>query len=522
MKQAFATLAVAVALTASPAAAAITEAKTTAGVVQGQAVEGLGEFKGIPFAAPPIGDLRWKGPQPVQPWRGVRQAVAFGPACMQGPILAQMGSTASQSEDCLYIDVWTPANSPADKLPVIAWVYGGGFNSGATSVPMYDGANFARQGVVFVSLSYRVGPFGFLATPELSAESGHGSGNYGLLDLVAGLRWVHDNIARFGGDPAKVTIMGHSAGSMAVSELVASPLAHGLFRGVIAQSGANFAPPGSFAAAGVPLLAQAEANGKAWLASLGATTLAAARALPADKIEAAQRDKNAPRFWPVMDGYVIPGDQTLLWQQKRFTDVPILIGTTSDEAAVFGGRRTVTPAEFEKQVRDGYGVKADEILAAYPHETDVQATRSAKNLATETTFTSNMFAWATLQAENGKSPAYAYYFHRPTEANPDGSGHGSEVPLVFGNEDHRPGRTPWTEEDGALSRELQSYWVNFAKTGDPNGPGLPRWPKFQPGKITVMALGKDNKPIALPLEWRLKALSDYYAWRRSTQAAGGS
>jgi para-nitrobenzyl esterase len=522
MKQAFATLAVAVALTASPAAAAITEAKKTAGVVQGQAVEGLGEFKGIPFAAPPIGDLRWKGPQPVQPWQGVRQAVAFGPACMQGPRLAQMGSTASQSEDCLYIDVWTPANSPADKLPVIAWVYGGGFNSGATSVPMYDGANFARQGVVFVSLSYRVGPFGFLATPELSAESGHGSGNYGLLDLVAGLRWVHDNISRFGGDPAKVTIMGHSAGSMAVSELVASPLAHGLFRGVIAQSGANFAPPGSFAAAGVPLLAQAEANGKAWLASLGATTLAAARALPADRIEAAQRDKNAPRFWPVMDGYVIPGDQTLLWQQKRFTDVPILIGTTSDEAAVFGGRRTVTPAEFEKQVRDGYGVKADEILAAYPHETDVQATRSAKNLATETTFTSNMFAWAKLQAENGKSPAYAYYFHRPTEANPDGSGHGSEVPLVFGNEDHRPGRTPWTEEDGALSRELQSYWVNFAKTGDPNGPGLPRWPKFQPGKITVMALGKDNKPIALPVEWRLKALADYYASRRSTKAAGGS
>jgi para-nitrobenzyl esterase len=517
MKRALIAFAAAWALLSIPAQAAISQAQTTAGAVQGEVVDGIGEFKGIPFAAPPVGDLRWKAPQPARPWQGVRKTVAFGPACMQGPILAQMGSTAAQSEDCLYIDVWTPANTPADKLPVIAWIYGGGFNSGATSVPMYDGANFARQGVVLVSLSYRVGPFGFLATPELSAESGHGSGNYGLLDLIAGLQWVRDNVAQFGGDPAKVTIMGHSAGSMAVSELVASPLAKGLFRGAIAESGANFAPPGSFAAAGVPLQAEADARGKAWLVSLGAATLAEARALPAEKLEAAQHEKGAPRFWPVLDGYVIPGDQTLLWRQGRFNDVPVLVGTTSDEAAVFGGRRTVTPEQFEQQVRDGYGARADEILAAYPHETDVQATRSAKNLATETTFTSNMFTWATLQAQNGRSPAYAYYFHRPTAANPEGSGHGSEVPLVFANEDHRPGRAAWTDEDRALSKELQGYWVNFAKNGDPNGPGLPRWPKFQPGKITVMALGKDNKPIALPLEWRLKALADYYAWRRTGQ-----
>jgi para-nitrobenzyl esterase len=506
--------ALALAFLSAPAAAAISQAQSTAGAIQGEVVDGSGEFKCIPFAAPPVGELRWKAPQPAAPWQGVRKTVAFGPACLQGPILAQMGSTAAQSEDCLYIDVWTPANSAGDKLPVIAWIYGGGFNSGATSVPMYDGANFARQGVVLVSLSYRVGPFGFLATPELSAESGHGSGNYGLLDLIAGLQWVRDNVAQFGGDPAKVTIMGHSAGSMAVSELVASPLAHGLFRGAIAESGANFAPPGSFAAAGVPLQGEADAKGKAWLAGLGAATPAEARALPAEKLEAAQHDKGAPRFGPVMDGYVIPGDQTLLWQQKRFNDVPVLVGTTSDEAAVFGGRRTVTPAEFEKVVRDGYGAKADEILAAYPHETDAQATRSTKNLGTETTFTSNMFTWATLQAQNGGAPAYAYYFHRPTEANPEGSGHGSEVPLVFANEDHRPGRPAWSDEDRALSHELQSYWVNFARNGDPNGPGLPKWPKFQPGKITVMALGKDSKPIALPLEWRLKALADYYAWRR--------
>ncbi|HSQ95841.1 MAG TPA: carboxylesterase family protein [Croceibacterium sp.] len=516
MKQALVALGAALALMSGTAHAAITQVQTSAGAVQGEAVDGIGEFKGIPFAAPPVGDLRWKAPQPVAPWQGVRNTVAFGPACIQGPILAQMGSAAAQLEDCLYIDVWTPANTPADKLPVIAWIYGGGFNSGATSVPMYDGANFAHQGVVLVSLSYRVGPFGFLATPELSAESGHGSGNFGLLDLVAALHWVHDNIGEFGGDSAKVTIMGHSAGSMAVSELVASPLARRLFRGAIAESGANFAPPGSFAAAGVPLLAQAEASDKAWLAGLGASTLAEARALPADKLDAAQRDKSAPRFGPVLDGYVIPGDQTLLWQHGRYADVPILIGTTSDEAAVFGGRRTITPADFEKEVRDGYGAKADEILTAYPHASDVEAARSTKNLRTETTFTSNMFTWARLQAQYGKSPAYAYYFHRPTAGDPEGSGHGSEVPLVFANEDHRAGRPAWGDEDRALSKELQGYWVNFAKTGDPNGPGLPRWPKFQPGKITVMELGKDNKPIALPLEWRLKTIDDYYAWRRAS------
>jgi para-nitrobenzyl esterase len=515
MKHGLVALGSALALLTSPAHAAISRAETTAGVVQGEVVGGVGEFKGIPFAAPPVGNLRWKAPQPVQPWQGVRKTIAFGPACMQGAqLLKQMGSTQPTSEDCLFIDVWTPANAPADKLPVIAWIYGGGFNSGATSVPMYDGTNFAKQGVVFVSISYRVGPFGFLATPQLSAESGHGSGNYGLLDMIAGLRWVRDNIAQFGGDPAKVTIMGHSAGSMAVSELVASPLTRGLFRGAIAESGADFAPPGEFAGTTMATLPQAEANGAKWLAGLGAHSLAEARAIPAAKLEAAQHDQGAPRFFPPLDGYVLAAPEYALWQRHAYNDVPVLIGTTSDEAAVFGGRRTVTPAEFEKQVRVGYGAHADAILAAYSHTTDAQATRASKDLASDTMFHWNMFTWAALQAQNGKAPAYAYWFHRPTAADPDGSGHGSEVPLVFANEDHRAGRPAWTDKDKALSKELQGYWVNFAKSGDPNGAGLPRWPKFQPGKATAMELGKDNKPIAVPVEGRLKVLGDYYAWRR--------
>jgi para-nitrobenzyl esterase len=302
---------------------------------------------------------------------------------------------------------------------------------------------------------------------------------------------------------------------MAVSELVASPLTRGLFRGAIAESGADFTPPGEFAGTTMATLPQAEANGAKWLAGLGAHSLAEARAIPAAKLEAAQHGKGAPRFFPPLDGYVLTAPEYALWHRHAYNDVPVLIGTTSDEAAVFGGRRTVTPAEFEKQVRDGYGAHADAILAAYSHTTDAQATRASKDLASDTMFHWNMFTWAALQAQNGKAPAYAYWFHRPTAADPDGSGHGSEVPLVFANEDHRAGRPAWTDADKALSKELQGYWINFAKSGDPNGAGLPRWPKFQPAKATVMELGKDNKPIAVPVEGRLKALDDYYAWRRS-------
>ena len=507
-------LAAALALLPAPALAAIEQATTTAGTVEGAVVDGIGEFKGIPFAAPPVGDLRWKAPQPPAAWQGVKKTIAFGPACMQGPILAQMGSTAAQSEDCLYVDVWTPAHAAGEKLPVIAWIYGGGFNSGATSVPLYDGANFARSGVVFVSLSYRVGPFGFLAAPALSAESGHGSGNYGLLDLIAGLRWVQANIAQFGGDPAKVTIMGHSAGSFAVSQLVASPLAKGLFRGAIAESRANFTPPGGYPGASEPTLAVAERSGAAWLAALGAHSLAQARALPAGTIEEAQHKPGAPRFWPNEDGYVIPGDQYVLWQQGKFSDVPLLVGTTSDETAVFGGKKP-SAAEFVEQVRRTYGAKADEILAAFPHGSDAEAADSARRLANETGFHWGTFAWARLQTRHGTHPVFAYWFDRPSARDPNGSGHGSEVGLVFANEDNRPGRPPWTDADRALSNQLHSYWVDFAKTGDPNGPGLPQWPRFAPGKASVLNVGAETKMIDIPNAAQLKAVDDYFAWRRA-------
>ncbi len=488
---------------ATPAMAQIGTANVTGGTVEGVVADGLSTYLGIPFAAPPVGDLRWKAPQPVVPWAGVRKADSFGKACMQEPGLArQMGYEGELSEDCLFVDVWTPAKSPAEKLPVIVWIYGGGYFSGMSSVPLYNGANFARQGVVFVSVSYRVGPFGFLASDALSKETGHGSGNYGMLDMIAGLNWVKANIARFGGDPAKVTIMGHSAGGNAVSRLAASPLAKGLFRGVIAQSGANFALEDT-------TLATAQERGGAFLTGLGASDLAAARTLTAAQIQAAADAPGAARFGPPIDGYVVPAPQVDLWRAGRFNDTPVLVGHTSDEAAAFGAQKK-TPEDFEAEVRRDYGEGAAEILDAYRHETDQLATLAAKQLRRDASFGWPSLTWAKLQAERGKAKAWLYYFDRPTQQSPDGAGHGAEVALVFANPDQRPGRTAWTDEDRAISKTMQGYWVNFAKTGNPNGTGLPNWPSYDPIDAKAMLLGVKTGAAPIPNFGKLDTLDLYF------------
>jgi len=502
----------------SPAAMAqITRANVTGGAVAGTVVDGLSEFKGIPFAAPPVGKLRWKAPQPVKPWHGIRQTTAFGPGCMQsglGGAARRPAPSLHVSEDCLYLNVWTPAKRADEKLPVLAWIYGGGFTAGMTSTPLYDGTHFAQKGVVFVSISYRVGSFGFLATPQLSRESGHGSGNYGLLDQLAGLKWIQRNIAKFGGDPSKVTVFGHSAGGFAVSMLAGSPLAKGLFRGAISESGSNFTPPedSSWAGTTIETLRMAEAAGEKWLQSLGASTLKEARALPAETLLAAQLTRGGPRFWPPADGYVIVGDQYELWTHGHFNDTPILVGDVSDEAAGFGVRQT-DPASFEAMVRRGYGDKADTILAAYPHATDAQATRSGTQLSSDTIFDWNQYTWARLESSYGKHKAYMYYFNLPTARDPNGSGHGQEVAYVFGNLGG-PGRPAPTDRDRDISQEMQDYWVNFTIKGDPNGPGLPAWPAFSESAPLVMRFGIDQGSAPIPHQDRLHVLDAYYAWRR--------
>jgi para-nitrobenzyl esterase len=496
----------------------IQTAKVTGGEVQGVVTDGISIFKGIPFAAPPVGDLRWKAPAPVQAWTGIRKADAFGPACMQAA--GAMGNTAPVSEDCLYLNAWTPAKKPGEKIPVIVWIYGGGFSGGSTSTPMYDGTGFAKKGVVLVSVAYRVGPFGFLAHPELSRESGKGSGNYGLEDMIAGLRWVKENIARFGGDPTKVTIFGHSAGGMAVNMLAASPVTKGLFERVICMSGGSFAPLQTSEQGGIglgiPSLEFAESTGEEFLKKLGAANIKAARAMSADEIQknvGGGMGGGGLRFRPVADGYIIPSDLYSIYQARRFNDTPILLGNTSDELGSFGGRgKSITAAQFENQIKSQYGPHADAILRAYPHSTDAEAAKSSKELSRDSTFAWSTWTWARLQSEKGKGKAFIYYYdhHAP---NVNGSGHGSDVPYAFQTLAGGRGGAP-KPEDLKLSDMISSYWVNFAKAGDPNGPGLPKWPAFAENNQQAMVFAETPDAMPMPNLDKLRAFDAYMSWRR--------
>ncbi len=358
----------AAALCSLTATAQIKQVAVTGGQVQGVPNHGVSSFRGIPFAAPPLGELRWKAPQPVKPWDGVKQADEFGRSCMQDPnMLTMFGAPANPSEDCLYLNVWTPAKSPSDKLPVMVWIYGGGFAAGTSSIAGYDGTRLALKGVVLVSINYRVGAMGFLALPELTREGrkapAEGSaGNYGLQDQIAGLQWVKQNIAKFGGDPSRVTIFGESAGGISVSMLTASPAAKGLFHRVISESGGSFAPLKHANEGGqnVPPLKVAEAHGQAFLKKLGVSNLKAARALSAEAIQNAQGRGLSGDFWPVADGVVLIGDQYELYQAGKFSDTPILIGTNSDEGGLFvprhgcaGGFRGADPGGLRREGGNG-------------------------------------------------------------------------------------------------------------------------------------------------------------------------
>jgi para-nitrobenzyl esterase len=390
----------------------------------------------------------------------------------------------------------------------MVWFYGGAFVAGSTSLPLYDGAKLAGRGVVVVSVAYRLGPFGFLAHPELSREGGGISGNYGLLDQVAGLAWVRDNIAAFGGDPGRVTIFGESAGAISVSMLAASPRAKGLFHRAISQSGGSFAPP-RFAREGgqnVRPLPVAEADGEKFLAAVGAKGLAEARALPAEDLF-----KAGGTWWPVFDGDVLPGDQSDLYRAGRFNDTPILIGTNSDEGAMFV-RPGIKPEGFESLVRAGYGEHADAILAAYPHATPDEAVKAARGLFRDSAFAWHTWTWAKLQAERGRGKAFVYYFDHRTPQSPDGADHAAEIAYVFGNP--APFGRASGPEGTALTDLMGRYWVNFATTGDPNGPGLPAWPALTPADPRVMGLDGVVAPRPVPNIPQLEALDRYYAWRR--------
>jgi para-nitrobenzyl esterase len=500
--------------------------RAQSGLVQGTVVNGVRVYKGIPFAAPPLGDLRWAPPQPPKAWKGVLHADKYADACMQVPIVERdLGlDPVTPNEDCLYLNVWTPAKSASARLPVMVWIYGGGFTIGATSMTQYDGENLAHKGVVLVSIAYRLGPLGFMADPELTKEQGGHSGNYGLLDQIAGLKWVKRNIAAFGGNPNKVTIFGESAGGISVSMLCASPLAKGLFEGAISESGGSFGPAAEGRAAGadVPTLAGAEKNGEAFLAKLGVTSITEARKLSAADIYKHMGPGlggGGARWWPNFDGYVLPGDQYKLYEEGKYNDTHILIGTNADEGALFVASTDMQ--KYKASVENGYGEFARNILAAYPDTSEQQALRSARDLSRDVTFAWSTWSWAKLQSSTGKGKVFLYYFnHRPNY--PDlprfkdwGPAHGSEISFVFGN--FTKGM-PATPEDKKVSEQLMSYWTNFAKYGNPNGKGLPEWPAFTNAKQQAMELDTPSKAIPMPNLDKLKVLDGYFAWRRKQES----
>ncbi|MEB0263030.1 MULTISPECIES: carboxylesterase family protein [unclassified Mucilaginibacter] len=463
--------------------------QTTAGKISGTVSEdkSVHIFKGIPFATPPVGDLRWKAPQPAKPWAGVKECTQFAKSPMQAKP-NEFGVYTREflikdeplSEDCLYLNIWTAAKSPAEKRPVMVWIYGGGFVSGGTNVPIYDGEALAKKGIILVSIPYRVGILGFFSHPELTKESpNHASGNYGLMDQLAALNWVKQNIAAFGGDPNNVTIAGQSAGSMAVNSLVASPLAKGLFNRAIAESGANFIT-GPF---GGSTLQQAEEAGIKTAEALGARSLADLRKLPAEELLKQFGGR------PIVDGYILPQSIAATFAANKENSVPLLTGWNADDAFV---GKLKNAADYRTDAQKKYGDKAAEFLKLYPGDTDEQAAKSQIAINRDQTFGTQNYTWANVQSAKGKAKVYLYRFSRrlpATEAfKKYGAFHTGEVAYVFNNLKFL--NRPLEQVDYDLANTISQYWVNFVKTGNPKGYQLPAWPSYNTTTAKIMYLGE--------------------------------
>ena len=525
----------AAALIAMGAAHAAPRVTVESGVLEGIPAKSGGvalrEFRGIPFAAPPLRDLRWRPPQPAARWQGVRPARRFGPRCMQLPLFSDMVFRASgMSEDCLYLNVWTPVRLPQStrpvKLPVLVYFYGGGFVAGDGSEPRYDGASLAARGIVTVTVNYRLGVFGFLALPALVAESpAHAAGNYGLLDQVAALSWVKENIGSFGGDPGQVTIGGESAGSISVNALAASPRARGLFARAIGESGALIAPIAP------QTLAAAERVGADFSGHVGAKSLAALRAMPAATLLQATDPKVMPTssFAPDVDGDVLKEPPAATFERGAQADVPLLVGSNSEEApesAILQGM-SPTPAHYRAAIERLFGPRAGRALALYPAARAAGVRRSATALAGDLFIAHTTWRWMDLQRRTGKAPVYYYYFDhaRPARRHPlpgetaaAGAVHSAEIEYALGN---LRGNTvyAWTRTDHRVAEIMQAYFAQFIKTGDPNGPGLPVWPAVRKahGGVLRQRIGADVRSVVDRGAARQQFLTRYYAAQPQAQ-----
>ncbi|MCW9707610.1 carboxylesterase/lipase family protein [Fodinibius salsisoli] len=459
------------------------------GTLEGIDDSGISIFKGIPFAQPPVSDLRWRPPQEAQPWEGVREAKTFSPACMQLPVFGDMVFRADgNSEDCLYLNVWTPETSPDQQLPVLVYFYGGGYMAGDGSEPRYDGASMARNhGIVTVTVNYRLGIFGFMAHPELTEESPeNASGNYGLLDQAKALQWVKDNIVAFGGDPNDITIAGESAGSISVSAQMASPLSRGLIAGAIGESGSILG-----ALPAIPLDGS-ERQGLQFANSVDAGSLADLRSLPADTLLQAAGGQGTPRFSPTVDGYFFPKAPIEIYRAGEQADVPLFVGWNSQEMPyqfIMQGQKP-TPENYKQRIETLYSDAADNILELYPGSTTEEAVQSATDLASDRFIAYSTWKWSDTHAETADSPVYRYYYTHPRPPQKDtpnnaqdttndipeveGAAHAAEIEYMMGN---LPSNEvfAWTAADYKVSDIFQNYAANFVKNKNPNGLGVPFW-----------------------------------------------
>jgi para-nitrobenzyl esterase len=482
------------------------------GQIEGVSEGGLTVYKGVPFAAPPVGALRWAEPKPVIPWSGIHPADHFASACMQRGVSMPGETPPAISEDCLYLNIWTPARASGERLPVLVWIYGGGYGNGSASMPLYWGDALARKGIVVVTIAYRVGLFGFLSHPDLSRESAHASsGNYGLMDQIAALTWVKRNIAAVGGDPARVTIAGQSAGAMSVSILMASPQAKGLFSGAIGESGGFFEP---VQLAPAYLLANAEKEGAAFAQSLGATSIAALRALPADKLLGGKMFAGAH---PVIEPYVLPAPPYDTFAAGKQNDVPLLVGTNAEESRSLIDTSKVRAATYAADIEKSFGKLPPQLYDQYPHATHAEARQARIDFETDLRFRWDMWTWAKLQSAKGRVYAYSFDHAPPFPADSVragwGAGHFTELWYVFNHLDQEPWR--WTAADRRLAEAISSCWVSFVKTGNPNTVGLHPWPEFKGPNGPVLKLADPIAEAPMPSSAHLSVFDAIYTQVRA-------
>jgi para-nitrobenzyl esterase len=482
--------------------------KTDGGYVEGTDEGGIQVFKGIPFAAPPVGPQRWRAPLNAPGWEGVKRTDKFSPACPQQGSYPPESPPEAGDEDCLYLNIWAPMEAPAKPLPVMVWIYGGALKNGSGSTPLYAGEGFAKRGVILITFNYRLGVLGFLALNSLSKESAAGvSGNYGLLDQISALQWVQRNIGAFGGDPQRVTLFGQSSGAISVSALVASPLAKGLFQRAIAESGGLFEPVDLSSGFSLP---GAEQDGAAFARRQGAATLAQLRAKSPTELLNTPFDAHF-----IVEGHVLKESPSDAYRTRAQNDVDVLVGSNADEGRLFLQKRSVTVDNLNKVLAEDFPAPLVWLLGPKPGKSDADAQLSAAAIEGDMRFRWDMWRWARLAAENGERQVFYYQFSRtPPFSGGDryfglGATHGMEMPYVF---DHLGQQNAaWTATDRKLAAVLPEYWTNFAKNGDPNAPGLPPWPSFRESPDTVMMLGDELTAAPIPELHRLKRIDRIYA-----------